>query len=63
MNTLCCIGMVGRPDPLHHNIQDVVVTMITEDIDRGDWIYGLAEAVVDPFVPVAHSNRSTDISH
>jgi hypothetical protein len=55
--------MVGRPDPLHHNIQNVLVTMITEDIDRGDWIYGLAEAVVDPFVPVARSNRSTDISH
>ena len=55
--------MVGRPDPLHHHIQDVLVTMITEDIDRGDWTCGLAEAVVDPFVPVARNTRSVGKSH
>ena len=41
-------------------IQDVLVTkiLITDDIDPGDWKCKLAEAVVDPFVPVAHSNQS-----
>lgn len=47
---------------LHRKVQYVLVTIITDDVVRGDWKGELAEAVADPFVPVARSNQSAGTS-